>query len=41
MAVDLELLPRLRRRYSAVIDHAPFNPISVPTPAAQPAVARF
>src|SRR5258708_31963770 len=39
--VELEPLPRFTWRYSAVIDHAPFNPISVPTPATQPAFLKF
>src|SRR6266404_9712716 len=39
--VELEPLPRFTWRYSAVIDHAPFNPISVPTPAAHPVLLKF
>lgn len=39
--VELEPLPRFTCRYSAVIDHAPFNPISVPAPAAQPSLLKF
>src|SRR5713226_7464245 len=41
VVVELEPLPRLTWRYSAVIDHAPFNPISVPPPAAQPVDVKF
>ncbi len=41
VVVELEPLPRFTWRNSAVIDHAPFNPISVPAPAAQPVVLKF
>jgi hypothetical protein len=34
-------LPRLMCKYSADIDHAPFNPISAPAPAAHPEESKF
>src|SRR5271169_2639993 len=39
--VGLEPLPRLICRYSAEMDHAPFNPISAPAPAAHPVELKF
>lgn len=41
VAVELDPLPRFAWRYATVIDHAPFNPISVPPPAAQPVEVKF
>jgi hypothetical protein len=41
--VDTELdpFPRLKCRYSAEMDHAPFNPISTPVPAVHPVELKF
>src|SRR5882724_5627770 len=41
VVVEFELLPRLMCKYSAEIDHAPFNPISAPAPAAHPEELKF
>src|SRR5258708_6704429 len=38
---EFEPLPRLMCKYSAEIDHAPFNPISAPAPAAHPVELKF
>ncbi len=38
--VEVVPLPRSRWRNSAVIDHAPFKPISAPAPATKPALAK-
>ena len=41
VVVALEPLRRLMCRYSPEIDHAPFNPISAPVPAAHPEELKF
>ena len=37
---ELDPLPRFARRYSAVMDHAPFKPSSKPPPAAHPTLEK-
>src|SRR5260370_39666324 len=41
VVVEFEPLPRLMCKSSAEIDHAPFNPISAPAPAAHPEELKF
>ena len=41
VVVAAEPLPRFIRKYSAEMDHAPFNPISAPAPAAHPVELKF